>query len=103
MVARNDNVENEDVVVWNVFGLTHNPRVEDWPVMPSEAFQLHLTPADFFDRNPALDVPGNTNHTSVEVGRDATSECCQANGNGLPTDHLQGSAQTIPVAEINGH
>lgn len=28
MVARGDNVENEDVVVWSVFGLTHNPRVE---------------------------------------------------------------------------
>jgi primary-amine oxidase len=26
MVARKDNVENEDLVVWNVFGLTHNPR-----------------------------------------------------------------------------
>ena len=33
MVAREDKVEDEDVVVWNVFGLTHNPRVEDWPVM----------------------------------------------------------------------
>lgn len=33
MVARGDNVENEDVVLWSVFGLTHNPRVEDWPVM----------------------------------------------------------------------
>lgn len=32
-VARNDDVENDDVVVWNTFGLTHNPRVEDWPVM----------------------------------------------------------------------
>jgi primary-amine oxidase len=31
--AREDPVENTDVVVWNVFGLTHNPRVEDWPVM----------------------------------------------------------------------
>jgi len=27
-VARGDNVEDEDVVVWSVFGLTHNPRVE---------------------------------------------------------------------------
>lgn len=27
-VAREDNVEDEDVVVWSVFGLTHNPRVE---------------------------------------------------------------------------
>jgi len=32
-VARNESVENSDVVVWNTFGLTHNPRVEDWPVM----------------------------------------------------------------------
>jgi primary-amine oxidase len=31
--SRNDPVENTDVVVWNVFGLTHNLRVEDWPVM----------------------------------------------------------------------
>jgi primary-amine oxidase len=32
-VARHENIDNEDVVVWSVFGLTHNPRVEDWPVM----------------------------------------------------------------------
>lgn len=31
--ARKDPVMDEDVVIWNVFGLTHNPRVEDWPVM----------------------------------------------------------------------
>lgn len=31
--ARKDNVDNEDIVLWSVFGLTHNPRVEDWPVM----------------------------------------------------------------------
>lgn len=33
MVARNEDLLQEDVVVWSVFGLTHNPRVEDWPVM----------------------------------------------------------------------
>jgi primary-amine oxidase len=33
MVARNDDLLQEDVVVWSSFGLTHNPRVEDWPVM----------------------------------------------------------------------
>jgi primary-amine oxidase len=32
-VKREEPVENDDVVVWNCFGLTHNPRVEDWPVM----------------------------------------------------------------------
>jgi primary-amine oxidase len=106
MVARNDEVENEDVVVWNVFGLTHNPRVEDWPVMPVEIHQLHLRPADFFERNPALDVPGNKNLASVEIGRAANGDCCQTNGNGAvqadPTSHLQGS-ETIPVASVNGH
>lgn len=28
MAARNDAVENEDVVVWHSFGVTHNPRTE---------------------------------------------------------------------------
>lgn len=32
-VRRGEAVVDEDVVVWNCFGLTHNPRVEDWPVM----------------------------------------------------------------------
>lgn len=31
--ARKDKVDDEDIVVWSSFGLTHNPRVEDWPVM----------------------------------------------------------------------
>jgi primary-amine oxidase len=31
--ARKDDVVQTDVVVWVCFGLTHNPRVEDWPVM----------------------------------------------------------------------
>ncbi|KAF4124381.1 primary-amine oxidase [Geosmithia morbida] len=57
-------------VVWTVFGLTHNPRVEDWPVMPVEVHQVHLRPADFFTSNPALDVPSDRNQASVRVG------CC---------------------------
>lgn len=32
-VKRGDRVADTDVVVWSSFGLTHNPRVEDWPVM----------------------------------------------------------------------
>lgn len=79
-VARNDNVENEDVVVWNVFGITHNPRVEDWPVMPVETHQLQLKPADFFTMNPAIDVPGITNEASVQVNGwsdPAVKNCCR--------------------------
>jgi Cu2+-containing amine oxidase len=26
-------VENTDLVLWHTFGLTHNPRVEDFPVV----------------------------------------------------------------------
>ena len=33
MVDRDEDTENEDIVLWNSFGLTHNPRVEDFPVM----------------------------------------------------------------------
>jgi primary-amine oxidase len=29
-------VENTDIVLWHNFGLTHIPRVEDYPVMPVE-------------------------------------------------------------------
>jgi primary-amine oxidase len=73
--ARNDDTTNTDVVLWSVFGLTHNPRVEDWPVMPIEKIELNFRPADFFDCNPAMDVPATRNAASVLVNGDAS--CCQ--------------------------
>lgn len=72
-VRRGDPVTDTDVVVWNSFGITHNPRVEDWPVMPVEIFQLMIRPADFFEANPSIDVPSNKNGSS----RLADSECCR--------------------------
>lgn len=72
-VARKDNVEDDDVVVWSVFGLTHNPRVEDWPVMPVEIHQIHLRPTDFFEQNPSIDVPSSKNMASQEVPK---GSCC---------------------------
>ncbi|GES61282.1 copper amine oxidase 1 [Aspergillus terreus] len=74
-VKRGEVVEDTDVVVWSTFGITHNPRVEDWPVMPVEIFQLMIRPSDFFTENPALDVPSNKNGASVVVGK--SSECCR--------------------------
>ncbi|KAL5591246.1 hypothetical protein FOVSG1_010135 [Fusarium oxysporum f. sp. vasinfectum] len=65
--ARKDNVRGEDLVVWATYGLTHNPRVEDYPVMPAEAITVALKPADFFDRNPALDVPPSTQAVNKSV------------------------------------
>lgn len=55
--ARDERVRNGDVVLWHTFGMTHNPRVEDFPVMPVEVSTISFKPADFFTRNPALDVP----------------------------------------------
>lgn len=49
-------VRNEDIVVWHTFGTTHNPRIEDWPVMPCEKMVVGLKPVGFFGGNPAIDV-----------------------------------------------
>jgi primary-amine oxidase len=49
-------VANTDVVLWYTLGVTHNPRPEDWPVMPVHAAGFRLVPWGFFDRNPAMDV-----------------------------------------------
>ncbi|OAA57841.1 copper amine oxidase 1 [Akanthomyces lecanii RCEF 1005] len=76
--ARQDSVENGDVVVWAVFGFTHSPRVEDWPVMPAERFTLHLRPVDFFNSNPALDVPSKKNMASILVDGERCSALAAA-------------------------
>jgi primary-amine oxidase len=31
--ARDDNVVDDDIVVWVQFGMNHVPRIEDFPVM----------------------------------------------------------------------
>ncbi|KAI9798825.1 MAG: hypothetical protein M1825_004998 [Sarcosagium campestre] len=54
---RHDNVKDTDIVVWVQFGLNHVPRIEDFPVMPVEILKVSLKPVNFFDKNPALDVP----------------------------------------------
>lgn len=68
-VDRNENVRNDDCVLWHSFGLTHHPRVEDFPVMPVEMMNIMLTPYNFFNKNPAIDVPQSIQkfNRSVEV------------------------------------
>jgi len=60
--AANRSVENTDVVVWHTFGLTHTPRLEDWPIMPVDYTGFTMKPDGFFDRNPTLDVPASKGH-----------------------------------------
>jgi primary-amine oxidase len=55
-------LENEDVVLWYVFGIHHVTRVEDWPVMPADTVSFWLKPFGFFDRNPSLDVAPSPGH-----------------------------------------
>jgi primary-amine oxidase len=63
-------IEETDVVVWYTLGAHHQPRPEDWPVMPVAYVSFMLLPSGFFDRNPALDVPRPDPH----VG--SNGHCC---------------------------
>jgi primary-amine oxidase len=47
----------DDLVLWYTLGLSHVPRLEDYPVMNGERVGFRLVPHGFFDRNPALAVP----------------------------------------------
>lgn len=74
-----DQVRNEDIVLWPTMGFTHNPRPEDFPVMPAEIHTIHIRPSGFFDRNPALDIPKPSQATSRStlVKNDSKSDCCK--------------------------
>ena len=49
--------ENTDIVLWYTLGIRHVVRAEDWPVLATEWAEFELRPFDFFQRNPALDLP----------------------------------------------
>lgn len=68
--AKDRDVDGEDIVVWHSFGLTHFPRVEDWPIMPVDTVGFKIRPEGFFDRSPVLDVPAPT----------PADACCSTNG-----------------------
>jgi len=79
----NRSVDDEDIVVWHTFGLTHFPRPEDWPMMPVDYAGFQLRPEGFFDRNPTLDVPEDPN------GKDSSDlhgGCCAGKA-GAATSH----------------
>lgn len=72
-----EKIDDEDIVLWHTFGLTHFPAPEDYPVMPAEPMTLLLRPRNFFLRNPALDVPPSYARTPSQVaaGKTGCSSC----------------------------
>ncbi|KAL1843608.1 hypothetical protein VTJ49DRAFT_891 [Mycothermus thermophilus] len=69
---RKDSLAAGDPVVWVQFGLNHIPRVEDFPVMPVETLRVMLRPVNFFDRNPAIDVPSSRQEVNCSVALDGS-------------------------------
>ncbi|THY34949.1 hypothetical protein D6D01_01730 [Aureobasidium pullulans] len=61
------NLEQEDVVLWHTFGLTHFPAPEDYPIMPAEPMTVLLRPRNFFTQNPCMDVPPSYSSTPTQM------------------------------------
>lgn len=61
-------IDGTDIVLWHTFGLTHFPRIEDWPIMPVDTAGFVLKPHGFFGRNPSLDIPGAADHCATSPG-----------------------------------
>ncbi|RSM10788.1 hypothetical protein CEP52_003296 [Fusarium oligoseptatum] len=73
---RDENVKNEDVVLWHAFGVTHVTRPEDFPVMPVEKFAVSLKPTSFFEVNPSNDVPRSNQSANQSTLHTVRPESC---------------------------
>ena len=69
-------IDGQDIVLWHTFGLTHFPRLEDWPIMPVDYAGFMLKPDGFFDRNPTLDLPAPPRGHCAPEAADADGGCC---------------------------
>jgi primary-amine oxidase len=75
-IAADRAIDGEDIVVWHTFGLTHFPRLEDWPIMPVDTVGFKLRPEGFFDRSPVLDVPASVKSGAGHEGEaDGDGHC----------------------------
>ncbi|MNI56086.1 Phenylethylamine oxidase precursor [compost metagenome] len=84
-MAQDRDIDGQDIVLWHTFGLTHFPRVEDWPIMPVDTVGFKLRPEGFFDRSPVLDVPANATGSSCHSEAASGSEI--GGGHGEPAGH----------------
>lgn len=79
-VKERRSIVDTDIVVWHMFGVTHLPRPEDWPIMPVEHCSFHLKPSGFFEHSPCMDVPPLSKATKACCVQSQTSECIPAAG-----------------------
>ncbi|KAI3944807.1 hypothetical protein MKW92_033806 [Papaver armeniacum] len=79
-VKQNRSLEETNIVLWYVFGITHVPRLEDWPVMPVEHIGFTLVPHGFFNCSPAVDVPPSISASELDLKEIGVSKPIQ---NGL--------------------
>ena len=70
-VAQDRSLVDSDLVLWYNFGVTHQPRLEDWPVMPVEHTGFHFKPSGFLDFSPLMTLPRETPVASEQV------TCCK--------------------------
>jgi Cu2+-containing amine oxidase len=71
-----DDIYQEDIVAWVTASFIHHPVAEDWPVMSSMFSGVHIRPTNFFDYNPAIDLPHYYKLNGVEIRNEAPAAPC---------------------------
>jgi primary-amine oxidase len=86
-ISDDEPLEDEDIVLWYLFGIHHITRPEEWPIMPADAVAFWLKPFGFFDRNPSLDVAPSEAACHVAPGHHGHE------GHGIPGEDLHAGHQ----------
>lgn len=50
--ANDEDVKDQDVVLWYMLSIHHQPKAEDWSAMPAEWVGFKIAPRDFLDGSP---------------------------------------------------
>ena len=88
--AANRDIVDEDIVIWYTFGMHHVVRLEDWPVMPRQNIGFIIEPHGFFNQNPTLNLPRETN---THPTHDADCTCDHCDCKPCTCDHHEGNEQ----------
>lgn len=62
----NADLSTSDVVLWYIYGFTHIPRTEDFPLLTVESTGFVLKPTNFFLQNPAMDIRAPSTNSSFK-------------------------------------